>query len=80
MKTNTHEKCVLCNSQSFNIFEKYSQALQYTVKYLQCQSCGLTTVPESGKFALFKIYDEEYFLNTDYGWKGRAELVLNYIW
>lgn len=79
MNTNIQNKKCACNSTKFHVFDKYSHSLKCTVKYFQCQSCGLITVPESKKYDLSKIYNAEYFTNVDCGWKGRAEKLLKYV-
>ena len=71
-------KCV-CNCTTFNEFYKHSQALNCVVKYVQCESCGLITAPESKNYKLSNIYNAEYFNNVDYGWKGRAKKLVVYI-
>lgn len=75
---NNVPKCI-CNSSEICEFIKYSHALKMPITYSQCKSCGLVTVPESKKHDLNKIYNNEYFLNVDYGWKYRAKKVLKYI-
>lgn len=79
MKKKTNTKECTCNSTIFHNFEKYSQALNCVVEYVQCESCGLITAPESKNYNLSRIYNAEYFNNVDYGWKGRAKILLIYI-
>lgn len=79
MKKKTNTKECTCNSTIFHNFEKYSQALNCVVEYVQCESCGLIIAPESKNYNLSRIYNAEYFNNVDYGWKGRAKILLIYI-
>jgi hypothetical protein len=72
------DKCV-CNCTAFKGYHKYSQTLDHVVDYVQCQSCGMVTAPESTNYNLSKIYNSEYFNNIDYGWKGRAKILSIYM-
>lgn len=71
-------KCA-CNGTAFRKYHKYSQALGRDVEYVQCESCGMIIAPESTKYTLSGIYNADYFTNIDYGWKGRAKILLIYI-
>lgn len=71
-------KCA-CNCTAFKEYHKHSQALGRDVKYVQCESCGMIIAPESTKYNLYNIYNADYFRNVDYGWKGRAKILLIYI-
>lgn len=69
----------ICNSTEFIEYYKTCQTLDCNVKYLQCKSCGMVTAPESKKYDLSRIYNDEYFNDVDYGWKGRAKIVCAYM-
>jgi len=71
-------KCA-CNCTTFKEYHKHSQVLDRDVEYVQCESCGLIIAPESTKYTLSSIYNTDYFINVDYGWKGRAKILLTYI-
>lgn len=71
-------KCV-CNSTLCKVYHKNSQILDHVVEYIQCESCGMITAPESKNYNLSRIYNDEYFANIDYGWKGRAKIVSIYL-
>lgn len=71
-------KCA-CNGTEFKKYQKYSQSLDCIVEYIQCESCGLMTAPESKNYDISSIYDAEYFNNVDYGWKGRAKILSLYM-
>ncbi len=71
-------KCA-CNCTAFKEYHKHSQALERDVEYVQCESCGMIIAPESKKYNLSSIYNADYFRNVDYGWKGRAKILLIYI-
>lgn len=71
-------KCA-CKCTSFKGYHKHSQALDRDIEYVQCESCGMIIAPESTKYNLSSIYNADYFRNVDYGWKGRAEILLIYI-
>ena len=68
-----------CNGTAFKEHHKHSKALDRDVEYVQCESCGMITAPESKNYNLSRIYNTEYFNNVDYGWKGRAKILLIYI-
>ena len=78
MMLENKNKCA-CNSTAFKEYHKHSQALDCDVEYVQCESCGLITAPESKNYNLCSIYNAEYFNNVEYGWKGRAKILLIYI-
>jgi len=78
MMLENQNKCA-CNSTAFKEYYKHSQSLDCIVKYVQCESCGLITAPESKNYNLSNIYTTEYFSNVDYGWKGRAKQLHIYI-
>ena len=69
----------ICRSTQFNEISKYSHLLGENVVYRECKSCGLIIAPDSVNYNLSIIYNESYFLDMDTGWKGRAELVLEFI-
>lgn len=71
-------KCA-CNCTAFKEYHKHSQSLDCIVEYVQCESCGLIIAPESKNYNLSSIYNAEYFNNVDYGWKGRAKILVTYI-
>lgn len=71
-------KCA-CNCTTFREYHKHSHTLDCVVDYVQCESCGLITAPESRNYNLSQIYNTEYFEDVDYGWKGRAKIVLTYL-
>ena len=78
MMLENKKKCA-CNCTAFKKYHKHSQALDCVVEYIQCESCGMITAPESTKYTLSSIYNVDYFINVDYGWKGRAKILLMYI-
>jgi hypothetical protein len=78
MSLNPKMKCI-CRSKNFNKISKYSRLLEENVDYIECEDCGLIVASDSENYNLSKIYNESYFLDMDTGWKGRAELVLEFI-
>ena len=68
-----------CNGTAFQKYYKYSKALDCVVEYIQCEACDMVIAPESTKYTLSSIYNTDYFTNVDYGWKGRAKILLIYI-
>lgn len=68
-----------CNCTAFKEYHKHSQALDRDVEYVQCESCGMIIAPGSTKYDLSNIYNADYFRNVDYGWKGRAKILLIYL-
>lgn len=79
MMPETEEQKCVCNSTTFHEIDKYSQSLKCTVKYSQCESCGMIIAPESKNYDLSRIYGDEYFTSVDYGWKRRAKKLVKYI-
>lgn len=71
-------KCA-CNCTTFKEYHKHSKSLDRDVEYVQCESCGMIITPESTKYNLASIYNADYFRNVDYGWKGRAKILLTYL-
>ncbi len=65
MMLENKNKCA-CNYTAFKEYHKHSQALDYDVEYVQCESCGMIIAPESTKYTLFNIYNADYFINVDY--------------
>ena len=79
MKIKTRTKKCVCNSTTFHEFDKYSQSLNCMVKYLQCKSCGLIVADGMKNYDLSKIYNENYFMNVDTGWKNRSQLIVKFV-
>jgi hypothetical protein len=78
MMLENKNKCV-CNCTAFKDYHKHSQSLDRVVDYVQCESCGIITAPESRQYNLSAIYNSDYFNMVDYGWKGRAKILHIYI-
>lgn len=78
MMLKNKNKCA-CNGTAFKEYHKHSHTLNLVVKYVQCESCGMITAPESKNYKLSSIYNAEYFNNVDYGWKRRAKILRIYL-
>lgn len=72
------KKC-MCGSSEFNQFSKYSHVLEKKVEYYQCELCGQIVADGIKNYDLSKIYNEDYFMNVDIGWKNRSKLIVKFV-
>jgi hypothetical protein len=61
------------------VFQKYSTKLGRYVVYNQSLDTKVVHALQSKEYDLSKIYTDSYFIDTDYGWKTRTDIVHIYI-
>lgn len=78
LRSQSNTKCI-CGSLNYHQFSKYSNVFHQNVEYHKCCLCGLVVAPASKRYDLTKIYNDTYFIDVDYGWEERSQLILKFI-
>ena len=78
-ENSTNYECILCRSRQTDNNKKHSDIFKKQITYIQCKYCGLIYAPNAKKYDLKKIYTNNYFNKTDFGWENRTKWILKYI-